>query len=333
MIHYAVFTSPEDGRRWGNVTYCDANQAEIAKNFLRCARDQDELPYNVRDVQLKLTFTESVVPQIYTEPSGVAVLVSWFPFPASGKAYIKCKNRDIAVQILQNLNEQRSFQNDQLNRYNRAFQKKSGGDIALCVQETDNEFTVRKQLEDCCTALQNESVSKITVPSKPPDDVDLEAEKEELNELMDGFGTVRILKLWVANCKKVRACVVFEDLEKANDVILELNGETGILGVRAMYLELESKREVMCDGRMYDKIKKEIDALKNEEINIAVESRGKRKKIIITGEDPQVSHAMSSHMSSNIPTLAIKLFCIYVRCMQAHNILYIFRKSRLSEQE
>ena len=319
MIHYAVFTSPEDGRRWGNVTYCDANQAEIAKNFLRCARDQDELPYNVRDVQLKPTFTESVVPQIYTEPSGVAVLVSWFPFPASGKAYIKCKNRDIAVEILQNLNEQQSFQNDQPNRYNRAFQQKSGGDIALCVQETDNEFTVRKQLEDCCTALQNESVSKITVPSKPPDDVDLEAEKAKLVEVMKDFRIVKVLNHWVANCKKVCARVVFEDLRSAEGAILELNEKMNVMGVRAMYLELESKREVMCDERLYNKIREEINALKNEEINIEVEPRGKRKKIIITGEDPQVSHALSSRMSSNIPTLAIKLFCIYIRCMQARN--------------
>ena len=310
-------TSPRNERnfRWGNVTYSDVSQADEAKNFLCSGLGSDELPYNVLKVQLRPIRVESVASEDYTQHSGVKVLVSWFPLHANGIAYIKCtrvNDRDIAKEIVNNLNQQQIT----LTMADRPAVIKDSGDIAIRISEKDDEFTVKKRLEICCTASQIEGISKITVPSKPFG-IDIEKEQEELNEIMDGFGTVRILKLWVANCKKVRACVVFEDLEKANDVILELNGETDILGVRAMYLELESKREVMCDERLYNKIREEINALKNEEINIEVEPRGKRKKIIITGEDPQVSQALSSRMSSNIPTLAIKLFCIYIRCMQA----------------
>jgi hypothetical protein len=210
----------------------------------------------------------------------------------------------IAGEIVRNLNQQMTHI-----VANTSFVQKSG-DIAVQVNETDDEFTVRKRLEDCCTVSQVEGVSKITVPSKPMLNINLEVEKEKLSEVMNDFGTVRVLKPWVANCQKVRSCVVFEDLESAQDVILKLNGKRDMLGVRAMYLEMESRKEVTCDGRMYDKIKKEIDALKNDEINIEVEQRGKRKKIIITGEDPQVSYVYLSKYKKKSVVLPLFLFLV-----------------------
>ena len=287
------------------MTYSDASEAEKANYSLRSGLYPDELPHNVLNVQLKPTRVESAASQNYTQHSGVKVLVSWFPLPASGRAYIKCKSdRVIAGEIVRNLNQQMTHI-----VANTSFVQKSG-DIAVQVNETDDEFTVRKRLEDCCTVSQVEGVSKITVPSKPMLNINLEVEKEKLSEVMNDFGTVRVLKPWVANCQKVRSCVVFEDLESAQDVILKLNGKRDMLGVRAMYLEMESRKEVTCDGRMYDKIKKEIDALKNDEINIEVEQRGKRKKIIITGEDPQVSYVYLSKYKKKSVVLPLFLFLV-----------------------
>lgn len=258
-----------------------------ACTIIQSSLDEDEsLLYNVKRIQLKPRRVESAASQSNPQPSGVKVLLSWFPLPASGKAYIKCTCPDIAQQIVDNLNRQLSL--SLLDR-NRAFIQKRGGDIALYVQQTDDEFTVRKCLDDCCAAFQLESISKITVPSKPsPGRIDLEEEKEELIEVMKEFGILKVLTLWVANCQKVRACVMFEDLDCANEVIEELNGEMSIMGVRAIYLELEDKREVTCEARVYDKIKKEIDGLKGNDVTIEVEQRHKRKKIIVTGDDPQV---------------------------------------------
>ena len=275
------------------MTYSDPDHAEEVCTFIRSALDEDDLllPYNVKKIQLKPSRRiESATPPSNTQHSGVKVLISWFPFPASGKAYVKCKCPDVAQEIVHNLNQQLP---SPLSYRNKAFIQKSGGDIALFVQQTDDEFTVRKKLEECCTAFQFESISKITVPSKPsPWKIDLEEEKEILIEVMEQetSGSLKILKLWVANCQKVRACVMFEDLDCAAEVIEELNEEMDIIGVRAIYLEFEGKREITCDGRVYDKIKKEIFALKDDDndVNIEVEPRQKRKKIIVTGDDPQV---------------------------------------------
>ena len=271
------------------MTYSDPNHAEEVCTSIRSTLDEDDLPYNVKKIQLKPSRRiESATSQSNNQLSGVKVLISWFPFPASGKAYVKCKCPDIAQNIVHNLNQQLP---SPLSCRNKAFIQKSGGDIALFVQQTDDEFTVRKELRECCTAFQVESISKITVPSKPsPRKIDLEEEKEKLIEVIKQSGSLKILNLWVANCQKVRACVMFEDLDCAAKVIEELNEEMGIIGVRAIYLEFEGKREVTCDGRVYDKIKKEIFALKNDDnnVNIEVEPRQKRKKIIVTGDDPQV---------------------------------------------
>ena len=299
MIHHAIFTNLKD-ERWGSVTYSDVDQAEEANRSLRFDLDQDDLPNNVRKIELRPIPAESVASQIYTQPSGVTVLVSWFPLPASGKAYIKCNSPDFAVKIVDNLNQQMAP--TAVNGYKRAFLQKPSGDVALHVQETDDEFTVRKQLEHCCTELQSGTVHKIVVPSKPsPDEVDRDAEKAKLVEVMKDFGSVNVLRPWIANCKKVCARVVFEDLDSAEDAILKLHEQMDVMGARAMYLELESRREVICDGRMYDKINKEIRKLKNDKIDIEVKPRGKRKKIIITGEDPLVSAAfLFLHMICNI---------------------------------
>ena len=90
---------------------------------------------------------------------------------------------------------------------------------------------------------------------------------------MKEFGRFKVLlPLRVSNCQKVQACVVFEDLDSANEVIEELNGEMSIMGVRAIYLELEDKREVTCEARVYEKIKKKIDGLKGNDV-IEVEQR------------------------------------------------------------
>ena len=263
------------------MTFSDVSQAKKANTHLHSY----ELPYNVNRIQLKPTRVESTASQNFTQPSGVKVLVSWFPLPAREKAYIKCKSRDIADEIVYNLNRQMTSTLSEI-----SFVQKLGGDIAVFVRMTDDEFTLRKQLEGCCTTSQVEGVSKITVPSNELYEVDLQAEKEKLMEVMKDFGTVQVLKLWFANCKKVRACIVFEKFESAEDVILKLNEKRDVLGVRAMYLELEKKREITCDGRLYDKIRREIEALKNDEIIIEVEPRQRRKKIIISGEDPQVSY-------------------------------------------
>ena len=273
----------------------------------------------MRKIQLRPIPTESVASQIYTQPSGVTVLVNWFPLPASGKAYIKCNSRDIAVEIVDNLNQQMAP--TAVNGYKRAFLQQPSGDVALHVQETDDEFTVKKNLKDYCTELQNESILKIVVPSKPsPDEVDRDAEKAKLVEVMKDFGSVNVLRPWVANRKKVCARVVFEHLDSAEDAIQKLHEQMDVMGARAMYLELESRREVTCDGRMYDKIKKEIDSLKNDEIDIEVEQRGKRKKIIITGEDPLVSVAF--------------LFFPHDLLLQTHDhFIFSFRMSKLSEQK
>jgi hypothetical protein len=278
LIHYAACTNPKNERnfRWGNVTYSD--------DIL----DLEELPYNVIDIQLKPTRAESAASQNYTQPSGVKVLVSWFPLPASGRAYIKFErvdSQDTAEEIVRSFNEKMP---PAMVVVNRSFVQKSG-DIAVPVHETDDEFTVRKQLEDCCTTSQVEGVSKITVPSKHLSNIDLNVEKEKLNEVMKDFRTVRVLKPWVANCQKVRACVVFENLKSAEDVILKLNGKMDILGVRAIYLEMDNRKDVTCDGRMYDKVRNEIEALKNDDVSIEVEQCQKRKKIMITGDNPRVS--------------------------------------------
>lgn len=274
------------------MTYTDPGDAEEACTVIRSAQDEDELllPYNVKRIQLKPSRrVDSATSQSNAQPSGVKVLVSWFPLPASGKAYVKCKVPVVAQEIVDNLNNLNQL--SPVSCKNRACIQKSSGDIALFVQQTDDEFTVRNELEECCTSFQLEHISKITVPSKPsPSRIDLEEEKEKLIEVLKEFENLKVLKLWVANCQKVRACVVFEDLDYAQEVIEELNREMDKIGVRAIYMEFEGKREVMCDGRVYDKIKKEIDALKDDDndVNIEVEPRQKRKKIIVTGEDPQV---------------------------------------------
>ena len=276
------------------MTYSDPTQGKRACTIIQSSQDEDEsLLYNVKRIQLKPRRVESATSQSNPQPSGVKVLLSWFPLPASGKAYIKCTCPDIAQQIVHNLNQQL---NPFLLYRNRSFIQKSGdGDIAVFVQQMDDEFTVRKKLDDCCTAFQIESISKITVPSKPSLwKIRLEEEKEKLLEAMKDFRNLKVLSLWFANCKKVRACVVFEDLVCAEEVINELNGRIGVLGARAMYLELEGKREVTCDARVYDKIKKEIDGLKGDDVTIKVEPRQKRKKIIVTGDDPQVCCASLS---------------------------------------
>ena len=266
------------------MTYSDPGHAKKVCTFIRSALDEDDLPYNVREIQLKPSRRiESATSQSNTQLSGVNVLVSWFPLPASEKAYVKCTCPDIAQEIVHNLNQQLS------SCRSTAFVKKSGGDIAFFVEQTDDEFTVRKKLEECCTAFQVESITKITVPSKPPREIDLEEEKEKLIEVMKQSGALKVLRLWVANCQKVRACVMFEDLDCAGKVIKELNGKMDIIGVRAIYLEFQGKREVTCDGRVYDKIKKEIFALKDDNnVSIEVETRQKRKKIIVTGDDREV---------------------------------------------
>ena len=293
VIHFAICTNPKSERnviRWGNVTYSEARGTE-ENTFFNNLEDNGGLPYNVSKIKLKPTQSETTAPaHNYTSSCGVQIVVTWFPLPASGKAYIKCNDKDTAEGIVVNVNGQ--VKPTLVQKRNTAFLQKSGDDIALHIQPTDDEFTIRKLLETSCTALQLENVSKITVPSQPsPFPVDLKTETEELMELMQDFGATQVLNTWFANCKKVRAALLFEDFDSAEDAILTLNGQMDMLGVRRIYLEFGNRRDIMCDGRMYEKIRKEIETMKNDELNIEVEQRPKRKKIIITGKNSQVRYA------------------------------------------
>lgn len=277
IIHCSLVN---DGWFRGNVTYSDADEAEKAINFLESELDPEvDLPYNVDEIVLKPARVESATTQESFRPSGVTIIVSWFPLPARGIAYIKCRNED-TIAILENFNR------NMASNCKRPFVTKSG-DIGLSIQETDDEFTVWQNLESCCSISQVKSVSKVTVPSKPLLDIKLEEEKKKLTELMEDFGATKVINIWVAN-KKVCARVLFKDLGTAEGVIEELNGEMEQIGVRAVYLELEDRAEVMCDGRMFEKIRKEIEALKKDEVAISYEQCGRRKKIIVTGDDPKV---------------------------------------------
>lgn len=300
-MHYFAYTSPRDERtfKWGDVTYSDVNEAKKARKFLHDMHQSvDSLTSNVSSIQLKPIRVETGASQTSCQPSGVKVLVSWFPFPAREIAYIKCDNRGTAAVIVDNLNK------ELLTRLSKTFLKKSG-DIAIPVLTTDDEFTVRERLECCCTAIELEGVQKITVPSKLSpqgavqgfgghclenvQSIDIETEKAELATALKDYGSSKVLNAWVANCQKVRACVLFESLASAEKVIRDLNGLVGKLGVRRVYLELENKREIVCDGRIYEKIRKNLEAMKCDGVDIEVESRQKRKKILVTGDDIQVS--------------------------------------------
>ena len=237
----------------------------------------------MKRIDLKPTRADIAAPQDCNQPSGVKVIASWFPLPASGKAYIKCKTRDIAGTITCYLNRLPP------NSIGASSVQKKTGDISITVRETDDEITVREKLEECCPMCVVENVVKITVPAKPTPDLDLEVEKQKLVEVMKDYGAVKVLKPWLlVYCKKVRAPVIFKDLESAQETIENLNGVMGKLGERRLYMEFESKREVTCDGRLFEKIRSEVNALKSEDVDIEVEQRQKRRKIIVTGENPEV---------------------------------------------
>ena len=276
IIHSATCTTRnEQSFKWGNVTYSDVRVADEAKSYINNL-DLSEMPYNVERINLRFSRFESVTPQNNSQSSGVRVLVSWFPLPTHGIAYIKCRSPAIAMQIVHQISETLTKSKSSLKR---------SGDVAVHVDREDDEFTVKELLEGCCTPLQIEAVSKITVPSVN-EDVNLDVEREKLFGIMKEFECLQVLKLWLANCKKVRACVVFEDLETAKRVVRVLNKKIGVLGARAMYMEFDNKREIMCDGRVYEKIRKTVEEMKRkkEDVEIQVEKCHKRMKMTVTGD-------------------------------------------------
>lgn len=282
ILHFATTSKSknEGSFRWGNVTYSCADESEKAKKWVN-GRDPHDLRSNVKKVRLSPTRVERTTFQNNAPPSGIRVLVSWFPLPASGRAYIKCKGREVAEMIVRNLDciflPMGSPQ---------PFVKKSG-DISIPVRETADEFIVRKQLESCCTASQIENISKITVPSKTSSEIDPVEEKEKLIDVLKDFGAVRVLKPWITK-SQVQACAIFEELTIAEKIIQEFNGRTGVIGVRAVYLEFDKKVEVTCDEKFFGKIRKEIEALREGDVTISYEQYGGRRKIIVTGDDPKV---------------------------------------------
>ncbi|XP_028412748.1 ATP-dependent RNA helicase DEAH12, chloroplastic-like [Dendronephthya gigantea] len=295
ILHFATTTKPgsEGNFKWGNVTYISTDEAEKARKFLNFV-DPLDLPYNVQKIKLSPIRVERATSQDNTQPSGIKVLVSWFPLPASGRAYIKCKSREVTDMIVQNLD---CVLAPVESLKPKIFVKKDSGDICIHVRETADEFTVRKQLESCCTISQIENISKISVPSKQSK-IDPEEEKEKLIEVLKDFGPVRILKPWIANSQKVLAYAIFEDLNSAEKTVLELNERNGVIGARAMYLEFAKKVEVMCDGRIFEKIRKEIEALKKDDVTISNEQCQRRRKIIVTGDDPKVVQDIGVTISS-----------------------------------
>ena len=126
------------------------------------------LPYNVKKIQLKPSRRiESATSQSNNQLSSVKVLISWFPLPASGKAYVKCKCPDIAQNIVHNL----------IDNYHRLYRAETKHlyknqvviTLYLFSKQMMNLITVRieKKLEECCTAFQVERIAKNTVPPKP----------------------------------------------------------------------------------------------------------------------------------------------------------------------
>lgn len=277
MLHISQYCNHknEDSFRWGSVTYCNSNDG--SKASLSINRERDFSIDNVKNLTLKPFPVESLISENSSYSSlGTKVIISWFPLPANKFAYIKCE-KFFTQEILENL-----LQNT------LCLSVTNKGDIRLPINESSDEMTVRKTLKICCDANLMRAVIKVTVPSKRLNDVDKDVEKEKLLTLMKNYPNSKFKNIWIANCQKVMASVEFENMSIAESFIDHFDAKIGVLGVRAMYAEFDSKRDFFCDMKLYKKIQQDIaDLRRSSSINVDVEQCKNRMKITVSSDNCQ----------------------------------------------
>ena len=297
VIHYYSFA--QNSYKWGIVTYSSPKVATTAKNLIENIFDERELPYNVEKIQLKPCRVERLQPQ--NSVTGTNVRVTWFPFPATGVAYIKCANDCIADQLINHLVLPVQF------RVRR--NKNSACEVLLTVGHEENDSTVAKKVEEC--GVEMGAISRITVPSRRDGkDVDVGVEKQNVLKRMEEFGKVRLLSTWVANCQKLNARLVFADLATAKKAIEELHGKIGELGARAVYVELDGECEIFCNKRLHEKIKMRLQKIntENEDVDLTEENKGGRGvKIKVTGKNAEVVQKIGAKIADMVAAKAVPI--------------------------
>lgn len=248
------------------------------------------LPSNVKEIKLKpfqLTAKQPYVPA-YT---GARIIVTWYPFPSTGSAYIKCRSKEVAGELCSKL---------------KASINELTGDIKMEITRFDDESTVAKKID----ASGCQSDTKITVPSYlAGKSVRIEEEKRKLFKVLSKFGKIHIVNT-IARCYKIIANVVFVNFEDAMKAIEELDGTTGELGARAVYIEPEGTSEISCDKRLYGRIKQTVKKLEeHEDVKLKVEDvqRSRNMKITVTGDNGEVVQKVGAQIADIMAAKSITM--------------------------
>ena len=297
VVHFNVTSTQKSHcNRWGTVTYSSPEEAKEAKQVVEDGFDATDLPNNVLSIQLNPCHTEPVQPQKSISITGTRVVVTWYPYPSTCKAYVRCCNDEATKELCCKLND--TVMPRSLEKYKASVNEKTG-DIKLAISNFDDERTVTEMISACGYQCDPSSISKITVPSyRGGKFVRMEEEKRKLFELVKKFGQIHVVDVRSDKSEKLIANVVFVGFEDAMKAIKELNGKIGELGERAVYLDADDISEINCNKRLYSKIKTAVKKVaEREEVDLNEIKNGREIKIKVTGNRGEIVQMVGAQIA------------------------------------